>query len=87
MESNVKNFNENIGKDDGGGIYPYKIRNGIAELYCTISVDRKLGDQVKVVSNNFMIYFNPKTSGEVDNLYIITKGYNLNYVREHTKFK
>ncbi|MFP3507879.1 hypothetical protein, partial [Burkholderia sp. SIMBA_062] len=47
IKKNIKNFDEILDK----GIYPYKIKDKIAELYCTVSVDRKVGETVKVVSN------------------------------------
>lgn len=87
LKTNRPNFSETITDEEGGGIYPYKIKNGIAELYCTVSTQRKIGDYVKVVSNDKTIYYNPTKSNEQGSLYIINKGYNLNYVTENTKFK
>lgn len=83
LNSSVHEFNKQI----KGGIYPYRITGDKAELYCTVSVDRKLGDSVKVVSKDSVIYFNPQKSKEKGSLYIVTSPYNIEYVKEHTIFK
>jgi len=54
VRSNVDEFRKQI----KGGLYPYRFSGDTVELYCTVSVDRKLGDSVKVVSNDVTIYYN-----------------------------
>jgi len=82
-KSNVKDFNK-IFKN---GIYPYRIKGNLAELYCTVSIERKLGDMVKVVSNESTIYYNAEKDTEQGSIYIITDIYNINFVKENTIFK
>lgn len=83
VRSSVDKFNKQI----KGGIYPYRVTGDSAELYCTVSVDRKLGDSVKVVSKDLTIYYNPQKSKEEGSLYVITDPYNIEYVKENTVFK
>jgi len=83
VKSSVDEFNKQI----KGGVYPYRITGNTAELYCTVSVDRKLGDSVKVVSKDLTIYYNPQNSREEGSLYVITDPYNIGYVKENTVFK
>ncbi|MGI9581926.1 hypothetical protein ACR1PO_11985 [Chryseobacterium sp. RRHN12] len=82
-KSNTKEFNKVI----KGGIYPYRIKGDIAELYCTVSVDRKKGDIVKLISEEQIVYYNPQNSKEEGSIFIITDPYNINFVKEHTVFK
>lgn len=82
-KSNVKEFNKTIEK----GIYPYKIKGDIAELYCTVSVERKEGDNVKLISNQQTVYYNPQNSKEEGSIFIIVDPYNIDFVKEHTMFK
>lgn len=83
VRSNVDEFNKQV----NGGIYPYKLSGDTAELYCTVSVDRKFGDSVKVVSNDVTIYYNSHNSKETGSLYVVTDPYNIDYVKENTVFK
>lgn len=82
-KSNVTKFDKKI----ENGIYPYKIEGNIAEVYCTVSVERKKGDIVRLVSNNETIYYNPQNSNEKGSIFIILDSYNINFVKEHTIFK
>nr|WP_315035465.1 hypothetical protein [uncultured Chryseobacterium sp.] len=82
-KSNTKEFNKIIKK----GIYPYRIKGDMAELYCTISVERRKGDIVKLVSNEQTIYYNPKNSKEEGSIFIIVDPYNIDFVKKHTMFK
>lgn len=82
-KSNVKYFNKTL----KNGIYPYRIKGVLAELYCTVSVERKLGDVVKVVSNESTIYYNPEKDTEQGSIYTITDIYNIDFVKENTIFK
>ena len=83
VTSSVNKFNKEI-KD---GIYPYRINGDTAEVYCTVSVDRKLGDSVKVISKNQTIYYNSQKSSEEGSLYIITDAYNIDFVKENNIFR
>lgn len=83
IESNVKVFNKTLEK----GIYPYRIENGIAEVYCTVLTKRKRGDIIKVVSDDQMIYYNPLKSKERGDLFIIVDLYNINFVKNNTSFE
>lgn len=80
--SNVTEFNKTLEK----GVYPYRIKGNIAELYCTVSIERKKGDSVKVISNNQTIYYNPSTSEEKVDIHIINDLYDINFIRKHTIF-
>lgn len=82
-KTNVREFNDIAQK----GIFPYKLRGDIAEVYCTISVERKLNDTVKVISNNQTIYYNPLFSKEEGSLSVITDFFNINFVKENSIFK
>jgi hypothetical protein len=82
-KSNTPEFNKII----KNGIYPYRIKGDIAELYCTVSVERKKGDIVKLVSNEQKIYYNPQDSKEEGSLFIITDTYNIAFVKKNTMFK
>jgi len=82
-KSNTPEFNKII----KNGIYPYRIKGDIAELYCTVSVERKKGDIVKLVSNEQTIYYNPQDSKEEGSLFIITDTYNIAFVKKNTMFK
>ncbi len=81
-KSNIQEFNKALKR----GIYPYRIKGDVAELYCTVSVERKKGDVVKLVSNKETIYYNPQNSKE-GSIFIIIDPYNIDFVKEHTMFK
>ncbi|AQX07991.1 hypothetical protein BBD34_04740 [Elizabethkingia ursingii] len=80
---NTQNFNREIKE----GIFPYRIEEGVAELYCTVSVERKKGDIVNLISNKQTIYYNPQDSKEEGNIYIITDPVDINFVKKNTEFK
>ena len=82
-KSNTPEFNKII----KNGIYPYRIKGDIAELYCTVSKKKKKGDIVKLVSNEQTIYYNPQDSKEEGSLFIITDTYNIAFVKKNTMFK
>jgi hypothetical protein len=83
IRSSVREFDQKI----KGGIFPYKIKGGIAELYCTVPIESKVGGLVKLVSKDCTIYFNPQKSKEEGSLYIITSPYDIFFVKENTIFK
>jgi len=82
-KSNTQEFNKVIKK----GIYPYRIKGDIAEVYCTVSVERKRGDIVKLISEAQTVYYNPQNSKEEGSIFIITDPYNIDFVKKHTIFK
>lgn len=82
-KSNVQEFDKTLKR----GIYTYKIKGNIAELYCTVSIERKKGDIVKLISNKETIYYNPQNSKEEGSLFIIVDPYNIDFVKQHTMFK
>ena len=69
------------------GIYPYRIREDIAELYCTVINIRRKGDIVKVISGEPTIYFNPQITKGKGDLFIITSSYDIKYITKHTVFE
>lgn len=81
-KSNVKYFSDSVPE----GILPYRVRGNIAELYCTVNVDRKLNDTLKVISNNRLIYYNPSFSKEVGSINIVYDDYNRDFVKKNTIF-
>ncbi|UIR57746.1 hypothetical protein LZQ00_07960 [Sphingobacterium sp. SRCM116780] len=87
IKCNVNDFYKSIVHNEFKGIYPYRIKNDLAELYTTISNDIKVDDSVKVVSNDLTIYYNLQKGYEEGSLYMISEGSDLNYVRENTTFK
>lgn len=82
-KSNVQEFNDSLKE----GIFPYRIKGDIAEVYASIAYYRKLNDTLKVVSNNHLIYFNPSFSKETTDIEIITDQLNRDFVKENTVFK
>lgn len=82
-KSNTQQFNKILTK----GIYPYRINGDVAELYCTVSVERKKGDKIKLVSNEQTIYYNPEKSTEKGSIFIIVDPYNIDFVKANTLFK
>jgi hypothetical protein len=82
-KSNTQEFNKTLNK----GIYPYRIKGDIAELYCTVSIERKKGDIVKLISNDETIYYNPENSNEEGSIFIIVDPSNINFVTKNTVFK
>ncbi len=81
-KSNISEFN----KKTKIGIYPYKIEGNVAEIYCTVSTERKKGDTVKVVSNEQTVYYNYEKSKEMGSLYIVSDSYNIDFVKNNTGF-
>lgn len=81
--TNVKYFNKNIENK----IFPYKINNLYAEVYATVNTERKNGEIVKVISDSSTIYYNPKNSNEVGNLFLISDPINIKFIEENTKIK
>ncbi|MDJ1503643.1 hypothetical protein [Xanthocytophaga agilis] len=88
-KSNVKQFHQSL---RAGRVlpdtmwYPYRIQDNIAEIYSTIS-NRKVGEMVKVISNQQTIYYNPSTSKETGALSMITYSRDIDFIKEHTVSK
>ena len=82
-KSSVAEFNKKI----NDGIYPYKIKGNIAEIYCVVSIERKKGDIIKVISNEETVYYNFEKSKEVGDIYIVTDSNNIEFVKKNTIFK
>lgn len=82
-KSSVEDFN----KETNDGIYPYKINGNIAEIYCTVSIERKKGDIVKVISNEETVYYNFEKTNEVGDIYIVTDSNNIDFVKKNSIFK
>ncbi|ROI00994.1 MULTISPECIES: hypothetical protein [unclassified Chryseobacterium] len=82
-KANTPEFNKTLER----GIYPYKIKGDIAELYCTVSVERKKGDVIKLISNTQTVYYNPQNSKEEGSIFVVTDPYNIDFVKKNTLFK
>jgi hypothetical protein len=82
--SNVKEY----AKFSDEYLFPYRIKDSIAEVYCYLSEEDK-GNRIKVVSNNKKIYIynNVKSNPNFTTLFINTSERNLKYVKKHTIFK
>lgn len=75
-KSNTKELNVQL--DDE--MFPYRINNGKAEIYCTVSIDRKKGELIKVNSNNQLIYYLNTKDNEIGSLSLIDDIYNIKFV-------
>jgi hypothetical protein len=82
-KSNTSEFNKTLKR----GIYPYKIKGDTAELYCTVSVERKKGDIIKLISNTQTVYYNLQNIREEGSIFIVTDPYNIDFVKKNTLFK
>ena len=81
--SNITNFNKNL----NAKLFPYKIKNGYAEVYGTINVDRKIGEILNVISDSSTIYYNPKNSNEKGSLYLISDPINKKFIENNSKIR
>lgn len=83
--TNVKYFSSSL----KNGIYPYRIKNGKAEIYNFIPDGIGVGDEVTVQSNALKILYHYLKSNlhYEDTLEIITDGVNIDYVKKNTNFK
>lgn len=82
-KSNIANFNNKLNSK----LFPYKIKNGHAEVYATINVDRKIGEIIKVISDSSTIYYNPKYSNEKGSLYLISDPIKKSFIENNSKIK
>jgi hypothetical protein len=82
--SNVKEY----AKFSDEYLFPYRIKDSIAEVYCYLYEEDK-GNRIKVVSNNKKIYIynNVKSNPNFTTLFINTSERNIKYVKKHTIFK
>jgi hypothetical protein len=84
-KSNIREFNKTLKK----GIYPYRIKGDIAELYTEIPDGLQKSDTYIVNSNTRTYSFTEKIDNKsyTSELYIILDLYNIDFVKEHTVFK
>jgi hypothetical protein len=68
------------------GIYPYQIKDRKAEIYLPIFIERQVGDHVKLISNEQMIYYNSKKSEDNGEVSIITNASDIDFVKENSIF-
>jgi hypothetical protein len=83
IKSNLKKF-ENLKLNE---YFPYKIRNNYAEIYCTVNVDRKNGEIIKIISNESTIYYNPKFSNEIGDLHLVSDETDKKFIEKYSKIK
>lgn len=84
-KSNTQQFNKILPK----GIYPYKIKGDIAELYTTIPDGLQKSDIYIIISNAHEYRFIDKSDNisYVSDLYIIVDPYDIDFVNANTLFK
>ncbi|GAB3517335.1 hypothetical protein GCM10027442_36470 [Emticicia fontis] len=83
LSTNVEYFNDSVPE----GIFPYRIQGDIAEVYGTVSYERKLNDTLKIVSNERRIYINSFSSKETSDLTIIYDFNDRAFVRKNSILK
>ncbi|OOQ59683.1 hypothetical protein [Mucilaginibacter pedocola] len=77
--SNVESFTDTLKK----GIYPYKIKDGKAELYVRVH-DIDKGDVVKVISDSLAYYYVNKHEKLVGDLGVITYNGDIEFAKENS---
>lgn len=84
-KSNIQEFNKTLKR----GIYPYRIKGNVAELYSEIPDGLQKFDMYIVNSNTHTYSFIKKTDNKsyTSELYVIVDPYNMDFVKEHTMFK
>ncbi|WP_226065473.1 hypothetical protein [Kaistella polysaccharea] len=82
-KSNIKNFDRKINSN----MFPYKIKNGYAEVYATVSVERKTGEIIKVISDSSTIYYNPNYSNEMGSLFLISDPINKRFIENNSEIQ
>lgn len=72
-----------------GGIYPYKIKNGRAEIYLNVPDGLQNGDEAIVDSDKKTVFYHYKAENRhaESNLLVVDDPYNIEYVKENTVFK
>jgi len=70
-------------------IYPYKIKNGEAEIYVPIPYGIQKGDKVIIDSDKKIAHYHfvSKNKQDEGNLEIVTEPHDLIYVKNNTTFK
>lgn len=69
-------------------LFPYVIKDSIAEVYTGIYVGYKIGDKVIVDSNKIAIeFFEGNTRIDKGDIFITTETADIDYVKKHTVFK
>lgn len=70
-----------------GALFPYTIKDSIAEVY-TYIVEKKIGQRVVVNTNERIAeFFDGNTSIDKGDLFIWSDTWNLDYVKKHTVFR
>ncbi|GJN58630.1 hypothetical protein ELAN_21850 [Elizabethkingia anophelis] len=84
-KSNISEFNKIIDQ----GIYPYKIKDGMAELYTSIPEGLQKNDIYIINSNRHKYSFIDKTQKNtyISDLFIITDSFDIDFVKKNTEFK
>lgn len=82
-KSNIKNFDRTINLN----MFPYKIKNGYAEVYATVSVERKTGEIIKVISDSSTIFYNPSYSNEMGSLFLISDAVNKKFIENNSEIR
>lgn len=84
-KSNIKEFNKVIKE----GIYPYRIKGDVGELYTAIPDGLKKFDFFIVDSNSHKYKFEYKKERKIYNsvIYIIIDTYDIDFVKDNTIFR
>ena len=69
------------------GSYPYKIIGKKGEIYLPIYIERKIGDKIKLISNEETIYYYGKLSNDEGDIYIITNPIDINFIKDNSELK
>lgn len=81
----VDNTNTKMFLPPDTNMYPYKIKDSIAEVYHYISNDLKKGIRVEVNSNDRIIsFYNGETFMYDLDMWIITEKENIKFIKENT---
>lgn len=82
-KSNVNDFSAKPEE----GIYPYQIRGTKAEIYLPVFIQRQVGDSVKLISDQGIVYYKGQKSTDKGEVYIITEPEDINFVKQNSPFK
>jgi len=82
-KSNVNDFSAKPEE----GIYPYQIREKQAEIYLPVFVQREVGDSVKLISDQEIVYYKGQKSSDKGEVYIITESEDIDFVKQNSSFK
>ena len=82
-KSNVNDFSAKPEQ----GIYPYQIRGKQGEIYLPAFVQREVGDSVKLISDQEIVYYKGQKSSDKGEVYIITESEDIDFVKQNSLFK